>query len=1113
MISLIPSYSLEDFSLYRKSSEVDEIFSAWSALYHPALVAHFDEAPRWEAAGSPSTGKTRKLIVIPPCAEYLVSRTWIKSAEAEGAIVIRHIADRDEILKIAFEKIGISPSPSQEEESLTSQELSQTYDDGAESFLAAGLGVLLEELITRKLRYMSNLDQVSFNTRIVDAAKAHMSGNVQEREKNLQKAFDLLTTSKEYFFPTATKFLDLTWAQSDDLAEALPAALKTLRQRNEKMNLVFPAPLIKKCEREFFKTLALLKEEITEKRVTLLGGDLWEAPLYLMSPMELARELLAGRNEYLRVFGIAPTVFARQEAGYAQIMPQLLALTGYKGALARTGDGWTLFEKSGDRSQFRWTGRDGSSVAAFCKRPLDASNSEDILQMPERIGNSYYSDEASAIVFEHRPNAESRWLHDIFRMDRYSPVLGKFYDFNEYFNVTKGSGKQEKFVKDQFKTNFLTRSVKRNRKDVVSLWVKRQRLSQIPGMLACLETVVRTLTLKSKTSDANKISFEKYFTLTNELSEKTRKALADLDASLFPAEASDSQKTFDLDAVFSNLEEKKKALLNAAAQLLTQTLDSSDRLGSFDGQLGYLFVNAGASPQDIVWETRPLNGEEPTSNTLEQAFEQSGNARTRVFSNELSKVVQYVTTIQPAGLFWIPKLNEYEYRFQERPLFNAGQLPDELLAARENIRNNSSQNSWGADAKDSHKPSIFQKLVSKLRVDTPNIANPNFSAGANERSVKTLAEYVVKRYSAEEIEKYYRLHNDYFEIRIDPTSGTVRRLTIFGGSAKFHNGVLRQPALGNRLAFDFAMKLPPDLLKTDGRSKDDSSYGYTISAADSIEILSTGPGIGQIKTSGRLMVPNGEIAGRFTQILTARLKSQILEVDVEFDPQLPTGPAPWESYYGCRFAWKDMLAEIRGGVGASLIGTNREYLQAPECVDIRSDQNTGVTILSSGIPYFRKIADARLDAILIPIGETKRNFHFAIGIDLDDPHSTALEYSAPAPLRLDSVVCPKRVGATFFSSSDKNVLIQEIAPILDEGRSQGQATLIGAKLTLLETHSVETETTVHTFLPIDRIEVLDLTGAVQKETIELTNANSMVVKFKPRQLRTLNVFFRSSSLK
>ena len=112
MISLIPCYSLEDFSLFRKASEVDEIFSAWSALYHPALIDRFGEAPRWEAAGSPSTGKQRRLVVIPPCAEYLVSRSWIKSAEAEGALVIRHLSDRDAILQEAFQKLEIDPTPS-----------------------------------------------------------------------------------------------------------------------------------------------------------------------------------------------------------------------------------------------------------------------------------------------------------------------------------------------------------------------------------------------------------------------------------------------------------------------------------------------------------------------------------------------------------------------------------------------------------------------------------------------------------------------------------------------------------------------------------------------------------------------------------------------------------------------------------------------------------------------------------------------------------------------------------------------------------------------------------------------------------------------------------------
>ena len=180
MISLIPCYSLEDFSLYRKASDVDEIFSAWSALYHPALVAHFNDAPRWEAAGSPSSGQKRRLVVVPPCAEYMLSRKWIKEAEENGAVVIRHVSDRDDILKEAFQRLNIDPHPQTEN-------TGDNDDDHADSFLAVGLCCFMEELLTRKLRYMSNLDQVSFNSRIVEAARAHMRGDSQEREKGLQQ--------------------------------------------------------------------------------------------------------------------------------------------------------------------------------------------------------------------------------------------------------------------------------------------------------------------------------------------------------------------------------------------------------------------------------------------------------------------------------------------------------------------------------------------------------------------------------------------------------------------------------------------------------------------------------------------------------------------------------------------------------------------------------------------------------------------------------------------------------------------------------------------------------------------------------------------------------------
>lgn len=1141
MISLLPCYSLEDFSLYRQSSEVDEIFSAWSALYHPALVAHFGEAPRWEAAGSPSTGKQRRLVVVPPCTEYLVSHSWLKSAEKEGAIVIRHVSDRDEILKIAFEKLGIAPSLDstvatdlssnvenngeqvatncddqsvcKKSQTIDNSNLAQSfpYDDAAESFLAVGLCCLLEELLTRKLRYMSNLDQVSFNTRVVDAAKAHMSGNVEEREKNLQKAFDLLTTSKEYFFPTATKFLDLTWTLDEDLENALPQELLQRRLRNEKTNLVLPVPLLNKCEKEYPQTFELLKEEVQAKRVVLIGGDKWEAPLYLMSPTEIVRALREGRNEYLRAFGIAPVVFGRQEQGYSQLLPQLLSQTGYRGVLARTGDGWSLLEKPSDRSVFRWQGRDGSTIATLCKKALDATSSEDILQMPDKIGNSYYSDDASAIVFEHRPCNESRWLRDILRMDRYSPVLGKFYDIDDYFRVSEGAGDKEKFVKDRFKTNFLTRSGKRDKTDLVSLWVKRQRLGIVESALDNLETSIRVLTLKCKHTPDIANLFDEYVALSSQLKDDAAKTLASLDEYLLPVEKNDSATLVDFDELTKRFEKNLEQLLGKASRYLTQAI-LAQNAQTEDERRGFLFVNVNSMSKNICWEMKSTTGKIDVER-LKAIFTETLNLKYRSFVNDSSNIAQFMASLPPGKTVWLPQLCDYEYHFLDRPFFDTERLIKQPLAGISHIQTEVKEKE-SEEIKAPRKSSFLQKMASKLRGDTPNIAQGNVEDSENANgAARSLAEYVVKRYSATEIEKHYLLKNDSFEIRIDPVSGMVKRVTTFGECARFSNGVLRQPGMGNRLAWDLAFKLTEKQRQDDRRPADDPCYGYTTPAADSIEILASAPGIGQIKTTGRLVAPDGELAGKFTQTITIQLKSKVVDVDVEFDPCVVPDPKPWESYFGCRFAWKDTLAEIRGGVGTALIGTARDYIQAPECVDIRSDEQLGITILSGALPYYRKVSDTRMDAILIPRGESKRRFHFAIGVDLVDPHSTALAYLAPSPLRIDNVPKPKRVDSSFLTSNSANARILSTKPILADpnNKEKKSATrLAGVQLTLLETHSIKTKTEIRSFLSIERIEELDFNGQVIKESIELANANLVELTLSPRQMRIFNVYFKKS---
>ena len=1150
MISLIPCYSLEDFSLYRKASDVDEIFSVWSALYHPALVAHFGEAPRWEAAGSPSTGKIRRLVVIPPCAEYLVSRSWIKSAEAEGAVVIRHVSDRDAILEEAFDKLGIDPRPEMVDANHTAPTSEQTqtpprgsdsgalsdvsrsfkeipYDDDAETFLALGLCCLMEELLTRKLRYMSNLDQISFNSRVVDAAKAHMTGNAQEREKNLQKAFDLLAQAKEYFFPTATKFFDLTWVLSEDLKTDLPKMLESRRLRKEKTNLVLPVPVLKECERNYPETLKLLKEEIEAQRVKLIGGDEWEAPLYLMSPLEIARVIKRGRNEYQRVLGETPIVFGRQEAGYAQILPQILKLTGYRGALARTGDGWTLLEKKTDRSRILWTGRDGTSMAAICKTPVNASDSEDLLQLPDKIGNSYYSDDASAVVFEHRPNQESRWLRDMARMDRYSPVLGKFYDINDYLRVTEGSGDKEKFVKDRFKTNFLTRSAKRSREDLVSLWPQRRRLGLALSALSELETTLRILTFKIKTDTNKKLEslFCKYLEETAKLRCQIDETLNLLDERLLPVE-SPNVAPVDFTKHFRELEIQKEALLKDAGQFLAKALDSSDlkRDGDFPKELenkrGFLIVNTSSTPQDVVWESykSPEEQSENESGLLERLFvrtlreklvsRQDGNLR--AFSSDDASKWRFFATIPANASIWLPVFDEQNCHFVTRPLFETNEGPTVLasvgeVAQRKDLNTNKTPANRG---------SFLKKLASKIRGDVVNSAT-NASQSDEQDGKRPLAEYVELRYSPTEIERFYRLRNDYFEIRINPTTGSIRRLTTFNSNATFSNGVLRQPTLGNRFAWDVALKLPQELRDQDHRDQEDPHYGYTIPAADNIAVVDSGPGLGRVQIEGRMVAPSGDLAGTFKQTLTIRMRSRIIDVDLEIDPKIVPDQTPWDSYYACRFAWKDALADIRGGVAASLIGTARDYLQAPECVDIRSEDAVGITILSAGLPYFKKVADSRIDAILIPKGETRKNFRFGVGIDLEDPHTSALAYADVPPFILEDAPCPRKIISQFFSLTNQNVKILEETPILkknDQDDSTNRtkrinADFAGVRLTLLETHSVETETTLRSFLPINRVNSVNLIDAPTREQFVAKNGTSISLTFKPRQLRVLELYF------
>ncbi len=76
----------------------------------------------------------------------------------------------------------------------------------ARDFLSLGYCHLIVELLTRQLRYMSNLDEVSFRRNTLAAAEKWLEGDSQTAASQLTGRFDLLTEVASISIPSKHTF-------------------------------------------------------------------------------------------------------------------------------------------------------------------------------------------------------------------------------------------------------------------------------------------------------------------------------------------------------------------------------------------------------------------------------------------------------------------------------------------------------------------------------------------------------------------------------------------------------------------------------------------------------------------------------------------------------------------------------------------------------------------------------------------------------------------------------------------------------------------------------------------------------------------------------------------
>ncbi|MEN6457680.1 MAG: hypothetical protein ABFC63_02015 [Thermoguttaceae bacterium] len=460
LVALLPCSSLEDLDLQRRDEDAEQLLSAWSSLWHPALLAAAKRIPVWQPADTPPSEPCGSLFVIPDCCATLLPDGWIAEAEQGGAWVLRNFENRDQMVAAALDLLRTC------DEAASPYGLDKLDREVAADFLALGYCHIQVELLTRKMRYSSNLDEQGLQTAVLAAAGEALVGNGAAARGHLQTAFDRLHEAREYYYPIDTTLLDLTLLAHGTYGEPFRNAL----ERGLPQNVLCSGEVIEAMANRAPDTLACLRQALADDRVSLVGGEFRELPLPLLGPEPIALELSRGLAVYERHLGRRPTVFGRRPFGLTPGLPQILDRLGFTAAFHCTLDDGRF--PTAQQGRFQWEGLDGSTVEALGTIPLDAGRATSFLQLAEKLGDSMGMEQTGVVILAHWPGRVSRWYDDLQRIAAYGSVLGKLSTLGEYFSELGTAGRYGQYQPDEYRSPYLMQEAAAGRRDPLSRWVR-----------------------------------------------------------------------------------------------------------------------------------------------------------------------------------------------------------------------------------------------------------------------------------------------------------------------------------------------------------------------------------------------------------------------------------------------------------------------------------------------------------------------------------------------------------------------------------------------------------------------------------------------------------------
>ncbi len=457
LIVLLPCHSLEDFPTHHRGVAAEGLLAAWTALWHPAFIASAQKIPTWGRIDDPPAPSAGALIVVPTVAELDLSDDFKQRATEATALLISGVVSRDEIVARAL-SVAATDLPVVTDSSLV--------DD----FFALGLAFLLTELLTRRMRYMSRIDETAFQEMVVAAATAASNADATAARERLTRAFEILMEAQAHFYPVDTNLLDFTFVAETTIGDELRDEL----DRGTAANVVASGEVIEQMAGHEPCSLAALRGAIEDSRASVIGGEFAEVELPLLQFESVLAVLRKGLETYDRHLSVVPRVFGRRRFGLTPALPQLLRGLGYQGDLHFTLDDGRFPEA--ERSKTSWEGAGYSSIDTIGRVPLDARDAGSILQLPEKLGESMDYDYVSMLSFVHWPGQVSVFYDDFRRVAKYAAVFGKFVTVDDFFSNTESAGQFSRFEADQYRSPYLSQAVRAVRWNYLSSHTRRDSL-------------------------------------------------------------------------------------------------------------------------------------------------------------------------------------------------------------------------------------------------------------------------------------------------------------------------------------------------------------------------------------------------------------------------------------------------------------------------------------------------------------------------------------------------------------------------------------------------------------------------------------------------------------